>query len=76
MRHITIKLTGVEADALLFAAGNILDSGSSEEILSFYGNRREVSAGHRAMGKIRKQLRLANEREIRLIQRLQEKALA
>ena len=40
MRAITVKLTALEAEELLYAAGNILDAGGEEEVLDFYAGEK------------------------------------
>ena len=63
MKNITVELTAAEANALLFAAGNILDACSEEEVTDFYnGKKHEQNAAFRARDKIRKALLKQNER--------------
>ena len=50
---ITLTLTVKQAEALWFAAGNILEVGSNGEIVGLYGgNWREAACARRAMRKL------------------------
>ena len=58
MRAITVKLTVLEAEALLYAAGNIIDAGGGDGVLDFYsGDKRQVNAASRAWTKMQRALR-------------------
>lgn len=51
---LTVVLTEAEANAFLFAAGNILDASGDREILDFYCGRAQTrDAAFRARDKIR-----------------------
>lgn len=58
MRTITVKLTVLEAEELLYAAGNIIDAGGEDEVLDFYaGEKRRRNAASRAWCKMKSALR-------------------
>ena len=58
MRAITVKLTVLEAEALLYAAANIIDAGGEDEVLDFYaGDKRRRNAASRAWYKMKSALR-------------------
>ena len=58
MRAITVKLTVLEAEALLYAAGNIIDAAGEDEVLDFYaGDKRRRNAASRAWCKMKSALR-------------------
>jgi hypothetical protein len=56
---VKVELTELEASALLFAAGNILDAGG-DEVLDFYNDaKQDRNAAYRATAKIKSALRKA-----------------
>ncbi len=58
MRTISVTMTVLEARQLLYAAGNILDACSEDEVLDFYGgDKQRRNAASRAWCKIRRALR-------------------